>query len=529
MDSTTKILVTHGSETRKVKWFGPASDTPSWAIREAIVAAFSLPDHVTLCLQSTDTGEVVAISSHIPSGLSFKLVVNSSPIPTFPGNSPRKYYHFQDALIRSPRLSPAHSRPTSPTCNLVDTKDEAANCGPVPSLSIPKVTFSGPTKVEEFFTPRDSDLPSLHPNGMILQCEGYWVEDECEEYECEGDFVLQEFDFLKDYEMYFTPNPHSIYTCLDVRHGRMFVAVLPEESKARILVRAVHGDSRLFINCEKGRMLSSKDVSIAISQQLDWFSPSNRLQEISLTPEFREEFLQFEDLMYPKRFKVGVLFAKAGQCCENDFFNNEHGSDQFHEFISLLGDKVSLKNHHGYTGGLDTSHKCLTGEHSIYTNFRHFEIMFHISTFLPYNASDPQQIMRKRHIGNDVVMILFKEGTTAFSPDCIRSRLNHVFIVVQPLEGASKRYRVSVVCKDKVRPSPPGLPSPAIFSHDNSFCQFLLTKVINSERAAFSAPSFSGLWRARKERLINLHDQLKSARRSNEAGLFRSLWQTSPS
>ena len=37
----------------------------------------------------------------------------------------------------------------------------------------------------------------------------YWVEDECEEYECEGDFVLQEFDFLKDYEMYFTPNRKS--------------------------------------------------------------------------------------------------------------------------------------------------------------------------------------------------------------------------------------------------------------------------------------------------------------------------------
>ena len=44
-----------------------------------------------------------------------------------------------------------------------------------------------------------------------------------------------------------------------------------------------------------------------------------------------------------------------------------------------------------YRGGLDTCHD-QTGEKSIYTEFKGQEIMFHVSTLLPYDASDRQQV-----------------------------------------------------------------------------------------------------------------------------------------
>lgn len=34
--------------------------------------------------------------------------------------------------------------------------------------------------------------------------------------------------------------------------------------------------------------------------------------------------------------------------------------------------------------------------------------MFHVSTFLPYTVGDIQQLQRKRHIGNDIVAIVFQ-------------------------------------------------------------------------------------------------------------------------
>lgn len=51
-----------------------------------------------------------------------------------------------------------------------------------------------------------------------------------------------------------------------------------------------------------------------------------------------------------------------------------------------------------YRGGLDTQFG-QTGDEAIYDVFKDREIMFHVSTMLPYTENDPQQLQRKRHIG----------------------------------------------------------------------------------------------------------------------------------
>lgn len=125
----------------------------------------------------------------------------------------------------------------------------------------------------------------------------------------------------------------------------------------------------------------------------------------------------------------------------------------FEEFLQLLGDKVRLRGFDKYKGGLgkeilhifsifflafivffsDTVHD-LTGLYSVYTNWRNIEIMFHVSTQLPYEKHDPQKLQRKRHIGNDIVCVVFLEAdNTAFSPSCIKSHFLHTFIVVRRL------------------------------------------------------------------------------------------------
>lgn len=65
-----------------------------------------------------------------------------------------------------------------------------------------------------------------------------------------------------------------------------------------------------------------------------------------------------------------------------------------------------------------------------------FEIMFHVSTYIPFHGADAQQVERKRHLGNDVGLIIFRDHGPwdgGFNPLCISSHFNHVFIVVQPL------------------------------------------------------------------------------------------------
>lgn len=77
--------------------------------------------------------------------------------------------------------------------------------------------------------------------------------------------------------------------------------------------------------------------------------------------------------------------------------------------MNWMGETVPLKGWAKYNAGLDTGPTEATGKESLYTTFREYEIMFHVSTMLPYTDGDSQQLARKRHLGNDIVVILFQE------------------------------------------------------------------------------------------------------------------------
>lgn len=47
------------------------------------------------------------------------------------------------------------------------------------------------------------------------------------------------------------------------------------------------------------------------------------------------------------------------------------------------------------------------------------------------------QLQRKRHIGNDIVAIVFQEENTPFVPDMIASNFLHAYVVVQVVNPCS--------------------------------------------------------------------------------------------
>ncbi|CAF4984020.1 unnamed protein product, partial [Rotaria socialis] len=122
---------------------------------------------------------------------------------------------------------------------------------------------------------------------------------------------------------------------------------------------------------------------------------------------------------------------------EEEFFNNERHGRALDEFLDIIATRVSLKNFKGYRAGLDVSEQtdCPISYYELYDQK---EIMFHVSTLLPFTHSDSSQIQRKRHIGNDIVTIVFQEENTPFHPSMIKSNFLHVFLVVQPVQVLSR-------------------------------------------------------------------------------------------
>lgn len=207
------------------------------------------------------------------------------------------------------------------------------------------------------------------------------------------------------------------------------------------------------------------------------------------------QLLKLDEHKLTKNYKVGILYCKAGQSTEEEFYNNEHSGPLFDEFLSCIGENVRLLGFDKYRGGLDVKSDS-TGLYSVYTTYNDCEIMFHVSTMLPYSANNRQQLSRKRHIGNDIVTIVFQEeGALPFTPKTIRSHFQHVFIIVKAFNppllpdgsydfNSQRHYAVAVSRSSDMPPFSPPIPENGIFVKSPQFKNFLLTKIINAENAA---------------------------------------------
>ncbi|KAI1316806.1 Rap1 GTPase-activating protein 1 [Mortierella claussenii] len=241
-----------------------------------------------------------------------------------------------------------------------------------------------------------------------------------------------------------------------------------------------------------------QSIHPAITQQV-----ASKLKKVQTNLHFEKELAKFDETMLRFNYKFGVLLVHPGQTKEEDWFSNQmNSSTRFKEFLQsgALGRKVSLNGFEGFSAGLDT--RSDAGEYSYYDTWGEgFEIMYHVSTLLPFKTGDRQQIQRKRHIGNDIVCIIFVDGEQPFVPNAIKSQFLHIFVVIHPvkLSNGTIGYSAAIASDEQVPDFGPPLPDPPIFKTPQELRAFLLCKMINGENAAYKAP-----------RLIKPHQRARS-------------------
>ncbi|XP_034496222.1 rap1 GTPase-activating protein 2 isoform X2 [Ailuropoda melanoleuca] len=392
----------------------------------------------------------------------------------------------------------------------------------------------GPQKNKDDYIPYPSidevvEKGGPYPLIVLPQFGGYWIEDPenvgtptslgssiCEEEE-EDSLSPSTFGYkleckgeARAYRRHFLGKDHLNFYCTGSSLGNLLLSIKCEE---------VEGNEYLRI------ILRSKVKTV--HERI----PLAGLSKLPSVPQIAKAFcddavgLKFNPVLYPKAsqmivsydehdvnntFKFGVIYQKARQTLEEELFGNNEESPAFKEFLDLLGDTITLQDFKGFRGGLDVTHG-QTGVESVYTIFRDREIMFHVSTKLPFTEGDAQQLQRKRHIGNDIVAIIFQEENTPFVPDMIASNFLHAYVVVQAENPGTETpsYKVSVTAREDVPAFGPPLPSPPVFQKGPEFREFLLTKLTNAENACCKSDKFAKLEdRTRAALLDNLHDEL---------------------
>ncbi|XP_031422497.1 rap1 GTPase-activating protein 1 isoform X2 [Clupea harengus] len=380
-------------------------------------------------------------------------------------------------------------------------------------------------KTEEDYIP----YPSVHevlgrrsPFPLILlpQFGGYWIEGTNHELQSGNDpeqllsptshVKLESNTTAKIYRKQFLGKEHFNYYSVDSALGHLVFSVkydvIGDQEHLRLMLRTklktyhdVIPISCLteFPNVVQMAKLVCEDVNV------DRFFPV-------LYPKASRLIVTFDEHVISNNFKFGVVYQKFGQTSEEELFGNNEESPAFVEFLEFLGQKIELHDFKGFRGGLDVAHG-QTGTESFYTNFHNKEIMFHVSTMLPYTEGDTQQLQRKRHIGNDIVAVVFQDESTPFVPDMIASNFLHAYVVVQVDNACSDNvlYKVSVTSRDDVPFFGPALPDPAVFRKGPEFLEFLLTKLINAELACYKAEKFAKLEeRTRTALLETLYEEL---------------------
>ncbi|XP_041106737.1 signal-induced proliferation-associated 1-like protein 2 isoform X2 [Polyodon spathula] len=326
------------------------------------------------------------------------------------------------------------------------------------------------------------------------------------------------------YHKYFYGREHQNYFGVDENLGPVAVSIRREKLEDGKEKDGVQYNYRITFRTSelttlRGAILEDAVPSTArhgtarglpLKEVLEYAIPELNIQCLRLalnSPKVPEQLLKLDEQGLSFQHKVGILYCKAGQSTEEEMYNNETAGPAFDEFLDLLGQKVRLKGFSKYRAQLDNKSDS-TGSHSLYTTYKDYELMFHVSTLLPYTASNTQQLLRKRHIGNDIVTIIFQEpGALPFTPKNIRSHFQHVFVIVKVYNPCTENvcYSVAVSRSKDVPPFGPPIPKGVTFPKSAVFRDFLLAKVINAENAAHKSEKFRAMaTRTRQEYLKDL-------------------------
>nr|XP_040223872.2 GTPase-activating Rap/Ran-GAP domain-like protein 3 isoform X2 [Anopheles coluzzii]XP_040223874.2 GTPase-activating Rap/Ran-GAP domain-like protein 3 isoform X2 [Anopheles coluzzii]XP_049461475.1 GTPase-activating Rap/Ran-GAP domain-like protein 3 isoform X2 [Anopheles coluzzii] len=295
------------------------------------------------------------------------------------------------------------------------------------------------------------------------------------------------------YFKYFLGKLHQNYVGMDSEKSPYFLSIVSQDSGSkcmplyRVMLFRKQGAQKLALPYNPQQKLTVKQILSNFT-----LMDSNKSPKEIFAADIQKDLLLLEEQEGSVNFKFGVVYMKAGQKLDDEMLSNETGSPEFDDFLTLLGEKIRLKDWERYRGGLDVKGD-MTGKYSIYTLYEGHEIMFHVSTLLPFSRDNRQQVERKRHIGNDIVNIIFIDEAssgeeTEFIPNNVKSQFTHVFAVVTK---RGTRYRLAVYCDETVPPFGPTLPNPPEFEDPAVFRDFLLVKLINGEKATFQTPTFA--------------------------------------
>ncbi|EJD04692.1 uncharacterized protein FOMMEDRAFT_119898 [Fomitiporia mediterranea MF3/22] len=137
--------------------------------------------------------------------------------------------------------------------------------------------------------------------------------------------------------------------------------------------------------------------------------------------------------------KVGILYVGPGQTDEIAILRNTRGSPAYARFLEGLARLIKVRGQLDvYTGGLDPDED---GEYAFAWWDDVGQVLYHTATMMPNCEDDERCNFKKRHIGNDLVRIVWNDSGLPYRFDTLSTEFQFVNIVIEPhSRGAIAAY-----------------------------------------------------------------------------------------
>jgi hypothetical protein len=247
--------------------------------------------------------------------------------------------------------------------------------------------------------------------------------------------------------------------------GDGFMVSYPTANKQQLIVhiRCTAQDSNckdyLFVKIENplaaSHFFSSKQKARAILEALKikLDSESSAFKQVSMR-KLKKQVKKMDSELNLNRFKFGVAYLDRFDTSEQQMLANTvedtENSEEFNNFLSMIGNTIELEGWKGFAGGLDVSEDRLTGNTAVYNKSntpKESEIIYHITPWLPQSPHDDgNNLERKRHFGNDTVVIIFSESLYAFEMQSLLSRQIQIVLFVRFI-NRTRNFQVHIYSK----------------------------------------------------------------------------------
>lgn len=245
----------------------------------------------------------------------------------------------------------------------------------------------------------------------------------------------------------------------DIGNGFILFKTLPNPDKTLVHIRCTSQTAsacqclcmKLDISLGNSFLESAQSKAKKILKLLGVTFDSNVTKFASISSKkIKKLILKMDSDLTLNRFKFGVAYLDRFNTSEQQMLSNtiedSSTSEAFSDFFCGLGAEICLNGWKGFAGGLDVSEECLTGHRAIYKKENDAEIIYHIAPWLPQSSNNNMNLERKRHFGNDTVVIIFSESLYAFELQTLLSRQIQVVLFVRYINRLQK-YQIHIYSK----------------------------------------------------------------------------------